>query len=223
MRRKSVGNGAKCTANCLEPAVEHLILSNRSSPDAATNANVQSLFEAAVAASLRGESDVSVALLDELLRLDPQHARALHLRGAEYAQAGNTEQALTALANSLALDPNQVVARFQFGLLLLVEKRLADAIAVWEPLQALGERHPFNVFRLGTLQFANGQFGEARETLASLLVDSATMPVLQRDTHTLLEAIAKAAAQATGGGPDATAAISEEFVLAAYERMQRLH
>lgn len=201
-------------------------MSNRTTSGNATSANVQSLYEAAIAASLRGEPDVALALLDELLTLDPQHAGAHHLRGAEYAQAGDVEQALAEFSTSLALDPSQVVARFQLGLLLLVTKRQADAIAIWEPLQSLGERHPFNLFRLGTLQFTSGQFSDAHQTLTSLLTDVTLMPALQRDTRAMLGSIAKASAQATGNAEESlevAATVSEQFVLDAYERMQRLH
>jgi Tfp pilus assembly protein PilF len=71
------------------------------------------LFERALDASLNHEDEVSISALQEVLRIDPSHARGHYLLGAEYAQTGDVEAALREMTAAVKLDPSLVLARFQ--------------------------------------------------------------------------------------------------------------
>jgi tetratricopeptide (TPR) repeat protein len=63
---------------------------------------------------------------DEVLRIDPQHARAQLFRAKVLLQLGETENALTALAAACRLDPDSFEAHFLAGR-LLAERGFGDA------------------------------------------------------------------------------------------------
>ncbi|PRC93923.1 tetratricopeptide repeat protein [Solimicrobium silvestre] len=160
---------------------------------AAVDTEVGALFEQALAASLQHQSEIAVNILNELLHRDPYHARARHLLGAEYAQAGNIDNALLELFTALELNPAMPLARFQLGLLLLTCARVDDAVNVWMPLDQLGNEHVLNRFRVGMLQMVQGNFEHARQLLATAMAENTELPELNKEMAIVIETIFAAA------------------------------
>lgn len=161
----------------------------RSNPSAAGKNDADSLFDQALSASLAQRHDEAVAQLERILQLAPGHARARHLLGAEYAQAGKISEALIELSVALELNPAMVMARFQLGLLLLTSGKPQQAAAVWAPLESLGKEHVLNLFKDGMLQMAHDDFTAARATLLQAMAENIDLPILNEEIATALRAM----------------------------------
>ena len=165
-------------------------------PTKAANAKIEKQFERALAASLKSQPEVAIADLNEVLQRDPYHARARHLLGAEYAQAGKIDDALLEMATALELNPDMPLARFQLGLLLITCARTDDAAKVWAPLDALGADHVLNRFRSGMMQMVQGHFEPARQVLAIAIAENTELPALNREMAIVIDTIDVAIADA---------------------------
>ncbi len=104
-----------------------------------------------------GRSAQAIALLCQVLRVQPGSAEAHYLLGAEQARLGMPARAVASLRTALACDPEHDAARLRLGMLLLGEGRLADAQAMWQPLNRLNPDDPFYQFKTGLLLIAQGE------------------------------------------------------------------
>ena len=160
--------------------------------------SVAALFDGALAASREGRHDAAIETLTAILQRDPKHARARHLLGAEYAQTGKINEAIIEMAVALELEPTMALARFQLGLLLLTSSKRDQAAAVWAPLDTLGAEHVLNLFKIGMLQMADGDFAACRASLTTAVAENTVLPILNDELATALRALDQAeSAQAT--------------------------
>lgn len=72
--------------------------------------SVQSKLRDAIALHQRGELQQAHGLYTEILRLEPQHFKALHLLGVIAAQTGNPERALQLIDEAIRVNPEDATA-----------------------------------------------------------------------------------------------------------------
>jgi tetratricopeptide (TPR) repeat protein len=76
------------------------------------------------------------ATLEKALLEQPRNATLHHLLGADLAQSGEYDAAVSSMRQAIAIDPNLHVARFQLGLLLLTMAQPQESLAVLAPLES---------------------------------------------------------------------------------------
>jgi tetratricopeptide (TPR) repeat protein len=74
--------------------------------------------------------------LEQAIRADFKNGSLHYLLGADCAQAGEYDRAVSEMALALELDPSLHTARFQLGLLHLTMAQPDASIAVWAPLES---------------------------------------------------------------------------------------
>jgi len=74
--------------------------------------------------------------LEQAIRADFSNGSLHYLLGADYAQTGEYDRAISEIALALELDPNLHTARFQLGLLHLTLGQPDTSLAVWAPLES---------------------------------------------------------------------------------------
>lgn len=105
-------------------------------PAALGDAESQALLAQALAAEQAGDADAAFALLQRSLATPQPSALAHHLAGAEYAQRGDTGNAVLHFTRALDAMPGLHVARLQLALLWLTQGSPASAVATLQPLLA---------------------------------------------------------------------------------------
>ena len=88
----------------------------------------------AVHAAKTREPHACLGYLKEVLRMQPDHAQALHLLASQHASLGLTARAIEGLEHALRADPALELARLQLAMLLLDAQRPAEARAQFAAL-----------------------------------------------------------------------------------------
>lgn len=161
---------------------------------------VDALFETALAASLKRQSDVAIPILEQVLARNPCHARARHLLGAEFAQAGKMDDAVVEITTALELNPDMPLARFQLGLMLMTCARTEEAVQVWSGLDVLESCNVLNRFRRSMMMIVQGQMQLAHSELAAAIADNIDLPALNGEMREVIEMIASANSPVTSSG-----------------------
>lgn len=107
-------------------------MSKRNSPN--KKAQIQQADRAcqqALALMQTGRTQESANLLQQLLKVQPQHADALYLFGVIHAQSGHLPQAAELLQRSVAANRKNTEALLTLGNILNAQKKFADAQAVF--------------------------------------------------------------------------------------------
>src|SRR4051812_1046232 len=102
----------------------------------------EELLHLAIEASRKQRHGDAIQYLKDAAAKAPRNAQVRFLLGAEHAQIGLLDRAQEEMSAALDIDPGLVPARFQLGLLHLVQARVAEASAAWKPLDALPESDP---------------------------------------------------------------------------------
>ncbi len=151
----------------------------------------ESAMQASIAATEAGDFTQSLHLLDEAIRLQPESPIPYFLLGANCASEGKNDQAEAAFIACLSRAPDFAIARFQLGLLQLVNGRATTAQATWEPLLMLPKNHYLNCFTQGFLAILQGQKDEAKQLIdAGIAANTENLP-LNGDMRGLLERLAR--------------------------------
>jgi len=116
------------------------------------------LLHLALHAIQHDEPDKAIGLLRRLLKLQPENGKAHYLLGALHAEIGMHDKAAEEMTHALKLEPGMATARFQLGLLHLTSGKIAEAEAVWEGLDLLGEQDPLYLFKKGMLHLVRDEF-----------------------------------------------------------------
>ncbi len=90
----------------------------------------------AAACVRRGDFEAALGHLKTLLESDPRHEIATGMLAGVYAQLKMPERAEYFYLQVLRLNPANVLARFQLGLLQLQSGRPQDALETWQPTLA---------------------------------------------------------------------------------------
>ena len=98
-------------------------------------------YELAVARHRAGRLDEAEQLYRAVLKVSPDHFRALHYLGLACTQGGKFDEALTLLQQAVALDPKSAEARTNLGIALAAKQRPEEAIAQYQEAIALQPDH----------------------------------------------------------------------------------
>jgi tetratricopeptide (TPR) repeat protein len=119
------------------------------------------LFAAAVRALGAGQRAEAERHCRDLLRLDPNHADALHLLGILACQAGQHEAGAEHLRRALTLDPRNPDCHFNLAFALRALGRLDDAAAHFGEAAALRPSYTAAFLAHGDVHVQQGRLGEA--------------------------------------------------------------
>jgi protein O-GlcNAc transferase len=132
-------------------------------------------FEDAIAWQQRGDLARADATCAELLRLQPSHADAWHLRGLLAFQSGQFERGVYPVLRSLEINPQQPAAHANVGTALLQLNRPAEAMTHFEQSLALQPGSAATHYGRGSALLQLQRFQEALTDLDRAL---ALMPSL---------------------------------------------
>jgi predicted O-linked N-acetylglucosamine transferase (SPINDLY family) len=118
-------------------------------------------FQQAVAMHRQGNLVRADALCIEVLRIDPRHAGAWHLRGLMALAAGDAPQAVRWLEHSLTLDPRQPAAHLNIGNFLLSQHAPERALASFERALVLKPDYPLALYNRANALCDLRRFDEA--------------------------------------------------------------
>jgi protein O-GlcNAc transferase len=132
-------------------------------------------FEDAIAWQQRGDLAQADATCAELLRLQPTHADAWHLRGLLAFQSGEFERGIDPVLRSLAINPQQPAAHANVATALLQLNRPAEAMIHFERSLVLQPGSAATLYGRGSALLQLRRFEEALVDLDRAL---ALMPTL---------------------------------------------
>jgi tetratricopeptide (TPR) repeat protein len=155
-------------------------------------------------ASSEGAGADALGYLKHAIAKQPDSSRAHWALAAEYASLRMPDRAKEHFARSLEIDPSPPVARFQYGLLMLTQGDVAQATAIWAPLDALAAEDSVRLFKDGLLLMAQDRFEEALDHINKAMTAPGVEPALKQDMKMVLARIE--AAQRGDGAPAADAA-----------------
>jgi len=150
--------------------------------------DAEELMFLALRAMEEDRDEYAIDCLKRGLALDPRNGALHHLLGAMYAQLGMIDRALKELTAAVTLAPEQHMARFQLGLLHFTSGDIASAETVMEPLSALPDDEPLNLFRQGILYLARDEFEQSIACLTRGLELNTEHTSLNHDMQLLAEA-----------------------------------
>jgi len=173
------------------------------------------LLHLAIEAGKEKRHGDAIAYLKQAAERSPSNYKAVYLLAAQYAQIGLNERAIEGFHKALAIEPKLTPARFQLGLLLLVNGRVDEALAAWAPLDELPESDPFLHFKRGMERLCRDDFASSEESLKRGIELNRTNPSLNKDMQGVLERLATHVAK---GGPPASGAQPGQILLSAYTK-----
>ena len=170
--------------------------------------------------------DESMRLLKRALNAFPGSARAHYLLGAEHAQIGMYDRAVTEMTEAVRLDPTLAAAHFQLGLLHVTAGRVREAQAAWLPLDRLPPEEPLRLFKSAMLHLVRNELAacakELREGIARNRLNESLNDDMRRllaDVEQRLGGSAAAAGEQTNP-PLQVPAPNRQMLLSTYDRNQ---
>jgi protein O-GlcNAc transferase len=118
-------------------------------------------FDEAIACQQRGDLARAEAICIRLLRLQPAHAGAWHLRGLLALQQSNLERGIAHIRKSLALNARQPAAHVNAGTALRLLGRNADAAAHFASALEMIPNDPALLLQQGNLLFELARYEDA--------------------------------------------------------------
>jgi len=162
---------------------------------------LQGLIQAALDATRRGRPDEAEPLLRQAAQEHPEAAAPHVLLAAQFAEAGQNELAEAAYLDCLARAPTLELARFQLGLLHLINGRAQAAEVNWRPLLDRGDAHPLKSFAQGLLEILRGHAESARHLIKEGMVLNMENQDLNTDMQGVLARLDAAVASSSGDAP----------------------
>ncbi len=124
----------------------------------------------------RGEYPAAIQKLRKATELLAEHSRAWNLLALAYHRYGEAKSAEQAYRQSLRLNPDFVVARYNFGCLLLESGKFKEAEEQFKTCEALEEGNLKVWVKLGTAQLGAGNLGEAERAYTTALKQDRAFP-----------------------------------------------
>lgn len=143
----------------------------------------------AITRSHHGEVKEAIEELIELTKTNPNQAAPHLLLAAEFIELGNTSQAEHHFASCLLVAPEFHLARFQFGLFLLTQDRIALSLLIWQPLLEIDERSPFRLFAEGIIHRIQGNNSEAIACIELGIKLNPNNEALNRDLQGIVDSL----------------------------------
>lgn len=135
-------------------------------------------FHLALHANATGEHHVCLAYLKEVLRWEPQNARALYLLAVEHAELGMFERSIEEMKAALVIEAGLETARLQLGLLLLDAGRSSEAKLQLCQLKSSADA-TLRACAEALVALADNSAADARQKLAlALSQESGSRPLL---------------------------------------------
>lgn len=160
---------------------------------------VETMFSEALACLNNGEDSRAHALCVQILSIDPQHFGACYMEACEAAHSGDVPAARHLFARALDAEPDNVLCRFQAGLLEFAVADYAAAAQVWAGLErSVPDGHFARLFASGCLALATGDVVRAEDLLRRGIASNHENPALNADMIRMLERIYDALRQAAG-------------------------
>lgn len=122
-----------------------------------------------------------LARLEAAANRDPGNGQLRYLLGAQLAQDGHYERAVTELKHAIELQPDLHTARFQLGLLHVTLAQPVAASAVWAPLEKLEDGAALRLFKGGLEALLRDDFGNCIRLLESGIRANTSNAPLNRD------------------------------------------
>lgn len=152
----------------------------------ATDLDEAEFLHLALHAMQAGQHDESISLLRRMVTAFPANANAHYLLGAEHAQIGLYDRAFKDFGQALHLQPQLAAARFQLGLLHLTCGHLAEAEAVWSPLDQLAADDPLRMFKSALVHLAHDELQACARGLRAAIDRNHGNQALNQDMGRLL-------------------------------------
>lgn len=187
--------------------------------------DAEELLQLAIHASQKDDHETAIINLKRALEISPENAKLHYFLGAEHAQIGLFNRAITEMTNALRLDPSLVVATFQLGLLHLTSGQVEQAIECWLPLNDLGENNYFYLFKTGMIHLSRDEFKECENLLKRGIDLNQENKALNQDMQRILTDIEGRRKEGPASSTDTTQATAENnhFFLSAYADPNQQH
>ena len=130
-------------------------------PAASAERGAAEAFTHAVTLHRRGEHGEAARTCELLLRADPRHSGALHLRGLIALEGGQLVDGIELIRCSLGIDPQQPHAHSNIGNALLKLQRPEEALASFESALRLRPDYVTALYNRGNALRALGRVAEA--------------------------------------------------------------
>lgn len=140
----------------------------------------------AIHAHEKGDAQASLQHLHEVLKIEPQNARATYLLATQHVQLGMLDRGLEGLKRAIALDPTREVAKLQLGMLLLRMDRIAEAEPQLSALIGSDDAALAN-YAQAMLMLGHGDSAKAREMMLAGLENRQRYPALTRLMKSIVE------------------------------------
>lgn len=167
------------------------------------------LLQRAADAGAGQDAAAALAYLQEAVSRADAGAAAHFLLGAEYAQTGLYERAVTHMEAAVARDPALAVARLQLGLLLLSCGAAARAWDCLQPLQERGGDDALALFGQGLSHLIQDRLADAAHCLRLGMACNDGNAALNADMQKIVAAIGRLA-------PDDAVPDARHILLAVY-------
>jgi tetratricopeptide (TPR) repeat protein len=128
----------------------------------------------------------ALAILDKLLEIAPEDPRAFFLRGAEQAELGRFDEAISDLRRATNLNPQLWTAHFELGLIFYLGGNYPNAAEAWFPLTALPPLNSFRLFVNGLMLFAQNKRAEAIQCVELGIQSNSENPALSQNMQKIL-------------------------------------
>lgn len=147
--------------------------------------DAEELFHLALKASEKGDNDKAIVYLKESINLQPR-AESFYILGAEYAEIGMYKRAGEYMEKALSLKPELHTARFQCGLLFMLQDLRNEAINIWLPLCELPKEDPLYQFATGLSYLIANDKERALDALEKGISLNNTNLALNRDMQNVI-------------------------------------
>lgn len=147
--------------------------------------DAEELFHLALKADEEGDRDKTLSYLKRSIAVTPL-APALYLLGAEYAELGMLDRAITHLQQAVSLRENLWTANFQLGLMQLAVGQEEEARSAWAPLLDLDREDYLYHFGKGLTHLLDEESIEALQCLNRGVTLNHDNPALNRDVANIM-------------------------------------
>lgn len=162
--------------------------------------DAEELLHVALAAGLEGRHDRAIALLKQSWALDPSNAATLYCLGAEHAQIGLYERAMSEMERAIEMQPELDMARLQLGMLCLTCGHPDRGEAALKHLVDRDESDALGHFARGLVALVHDNLQNSIRSLEQGLGLNVSNEPLNYDMARLLESL-KAGLGSTTGSP----------------------
>ena len=151
--------------------------------------DVDELLHLAIHASQQNQHEDTINYLKQALEVAPDNGKVHYLLGAEHAEIGLYDRAVTDMEKAVKFDPSLVTAHFQLGLLHITSGRVDQAAKAWKPLDALGDNNPLYLFKTGMLHLVRDEFDECIDKLSKGITLNTMNEALNKDMRRIIDEV----------------------------------